>query len=88
MAVNASKIRDKRFWEKWRESGAISTISKVVKMVVEKTILVWNEGQRVPASVYGDANFGRGRYEIIVCDDPNPVFERMGREKALIYHHS
>jgi len=52
----------------------------------KKVILVWHKNQRIPATLYGDLHFGKGRYKIWVCKDPNKVLAKLDNERALIYH--
>lgn len=54
----------------------------------KKVILVWNKYQKTPATIYGNAHFGKRRFWIKVCKDPRKELERLGSEKALIYHFS
>lgn len=52
-------------------------------------LVVWNEQQRTPAGVYGDANFGKGCYTITVRpkDAANFVAQLTAEgEKALVYN--
>lgn len=80
MAVNQSKKRDPRFWRKWRESGAVGPF--------RMTIVVWNEFQRTPASLYGDSCYGEGQYQIIVSNQPAELLNQLGKKRATIYHFS
>lgn len=84
---NRSKVNDQRFWKKWRESGAVGTIASAEKDI-KKILLVWNEHQIIPARLYGDAHFGAGKYDVLVCRNPNVEFAELGKERALIYHFS
>jgi len=52
-------------------------------MTQKNLIHVWNEAQRTPASVYGDANYGPGNYEIRVSDDAAGARDRLG---GIVYN--
>ncbi len=52
-------------------------------------IVVWNELQRTPATLYGNANCGKGNYTIEVRPDDAATFVdklKAQGEKALVYH--
>lgn len=51
----------------------------------EKKLLVWGPNQAVPARCYGNFNYGKDKYEIIVCRDPIRSKQKYGVE-ALIYN--
>jgi len=51
-------------------------------------LLIWHEVQRIPATCYGDAHYGQGGYEIRVSEDAANERDRLGKEKALVYHFS
>ena len=51
------------------------------------TILVWSEYQRVPATAYGNANYGEGNYKIEVGNDLIARRAELGR-KAVIYNYN
>ena len=48
-------------------------------------IHVWHENQRVPATLYGDAHFGVGQYEIVVSADAAAARDRQG---GVVYNFS
>lgn len=48
-------------------------------------IHVWSEKQRVPATSYGNANYGEGNYEIRVNEDAAQAKEQQG---GIVYHFS
>lgn len=52
----------------------------------QKIILVWNELQKVPATIYGNAHFGEGKFRIQACKNPNIELAQLGKENAVIYH--
>ena len=49
-------------------------------------MLVCYEDQRTPATLYGNAQFGRGNFVIRVCQNPTVILEKLGRDKAMFYH--
>ncbi|KKT73032.1 MAG: hypothetical protein UW68_C0018G0006 [Candidatus Collierbacteria bacterium GW2011_GWB1_44_6] len=67
---------------------SIGFLTIIVSLYVRKLryILVWNKYQKKPARLYGDHWYGRGKYIILVCKDPNIWLEKLGKEKAVIYH--
>jgi hypothetical protein len=67
--------------EEWPEETA------VFENGASKKLLVWWPGQSVPARVYGEAHYGAGNFEILVCRDPVRSKEKYGDE-ALVYHWS
>jgi hypothetical protein len=54
----------------------------------EHVILVWNEGQILPAEQYRKAWFNDKKVDICVCVDPNIQKEQIGKDKATIYNFS
>jgi hypothetical protein len=97
--MNRSKSNDSRFWRRCAAAGAIGTIittshvcddklalGALPQSIIGKAILVWHSNQKVPATLYGNVNFGPGNYSILVCQDPNSQLELLGSDKAIIYH--
>jgi hypothetical protein len=54
--------------------------------MAKQLILVWNELQRRPATLYGDAQFGRGNYNIRVSRDPRRERKAARGTKPIIYN--
>lgn len=54
-------------------------------------IVVWNKHQKMSAKLYGDANFGEGKYDITVRPNDAAKFVdqlKARQEKALVYNFS
>jgi len=69
----------------------ILCVAVIIRLWVDSRkmkILVWNKYQKISARVYGDAHFGKGKYIIFVCKDPNVQLAKYGEKRAMIYHFS
>ncbi len=77
--VNLSKINDKRFWEKWKASGAVGTIEDAVL----KTMQI-NRKQR---SICVDVNESAGFYGDTVFDNESRTYKinTNGRRRFYSY---
>lgn len=53
-----------------------------------QTILVWNEHQKVPASLYAKAMLAHCRVTIEVSDKAGERLAQLGEDRAMIYHHT
>jgi hypothetical protein len=59
----------------------------------KQLILVWNHLQNLPATAYGDENFGRGNYKIRVSRNPqkksdSKIFNFKRKLKPIVYDFS
>ena len=48
------------------------------------TIIVWHKNQKIAATVYGNAYYGKNKFKIRVSKDPNKALKKIG-QKMLSY---
>jgi S-adenosylmethionine:tRNA-ribosyltransferase-isomerase (queuine synthetase) len=51
-----------------------------------KVILVWDKHQVVPATLFGENKYGKGGFDVLVCQNPDTQLKELGVERASIYH--